>query len=74
MAECRPKHAQSSGCNLERPDWFGHEIVITENYTGMMAMVLPTSWHRDRLDRLLRQQEKAHLSKATSNPGRKTGE
>lgn len=52
MAECRPKHAQSSGCNLERPDWLGHEMVITENYTGMMAMVLLTSWHRDRLDRL----------------------
>lgn len=42
MAECRPKHAQSSGCNLERPDWLGHEIVITEDSTGMMAMVLLT--------------------------------
>lgn len=59
MAECRLKHAQSLVCNLERSAWFGHEIVITDDYTGMMAMVLPTSWHHDRLDRLLCQQEKA---------------
>lgn len=50
---------ESLGCHLERPDHFEHDIVLTEGYIGVEATVLPTSWHHDRLDRLLYQQEKA---------------
>ena len=44
---------------MERPDHFGHDIVLTKGHTGVGAIVLPTSWCHDRLDRFLYQQGKA---------------